>query len=593
MAANYLHGVETVEVLIGARPVQVVKSSVIALVGTAPEGPANELTLVLSERDAAQFGGKIPGFTIPQSLDAIFKQGPATVVVVNAFDKLLNTTQVFNESAVITNAKAKLVDTPVGDLVITNAPSVSGETKATATLTVTDKGTDGITTYVYAQDPYFGYFKLAQYTKISGDGTNAAVATAIAAAINAGTSGHGYSASASSAVVTVTARAGLGTSINGNWLYSYFYGTGGVVTTGANFAGGAVGSATITTYVKGVDYDVDTLGNVVLLSGSAISEGATVKASYKKLNSGSITNAQIIGDINTEGVRTGLKLFELTYDTFGFTPKIVVAPGFSQITAIATELLAAAVKYRAIAPIDAPVGTTLTQAIAGRGPAGTVGGFNTSNKRGVLCYPQAKIYDAASDSNINFPLSAFYAGVVASTDLREGYWKSPSNEEILGIVGLERTITSGINNANSEANLLNEKGIVTVFNSFGTGFRMWGNRNASFPTNTAPTSFVAVQRVADIIHESVEYAMIDYIDQPINRATIDAICETVNQFIRVLVGRGAVIDGSCTFDKSKNPDLEIAAGHLVFDLAFLPPSPAERITFNSYIDTSLLKALSA
>lgn len=592
MPANYLHGVETIEVLIGARPVQVVKSSVIALVGTAPTGSENALTLVLSERDAAQFGGKIPGFTIPQSLDAIFKQGPATVVVVNAFNKLLNTTQVFNESAVITNAKAELAYTPVGDLVITNAPSVSGETKATGTLTVTDKGTDGVTTYVYAQDPYFGYFKVAEYTKVSGDTTNAAVATAIAAAINAGTSGHGYTASASSAVVTVTVRAGLGTAANGKYMYAYAN-TGGVVSNGSYFTGGAAGSATITTYEKGVDYDVDTLGKVVLLSGSAISEGDTVKASYKRLNSGSITNAQIIGDITTEGVRTGMKLFELVYDTFGFTPKILIAPGYSHITAIATELTAAAVKYRGIAPIDAPVGTTLTQAITGRGPAGTVGGFNTSNKRTILCYPNAKVYDAASDSNINFPLSAFYAGVVASTDLREGYWKSPSNEEVLGIVALERTITSGINNANSEANLLNEKGIVTVFNSFGTGFRFWGNRNASYPTNTSPSSFVSVQRVADIIHESVEYAMIDYIDRPINRATIDAICETVNQFIRVLVGRGAVIDGSCTFDKSKNPDLEITAGHLVFDLAFLPPSPAERITFNSYIDTSLLKALSA
>ncbi len=38
MAANYLHGVETIEVENGARPVKTVKSAVIGLIGTAPMG---------------------------------------------------------------------------------------------------------------------------------------------------------------------------------------------------------------------------------------------------------------------------------------------------------------------------------------------------------------------------------------------------------------------------------------------------------------------------------------------------------------------------------------------------------------------------
>lgn len=39
MAANYLHGIETIEVERGPRAIRVVKSAVIALVGTAPMGP--------------------------------------------------------------------------------------------------------------------------------------------------------------------------------------------------------------------------------------------------------------------------------------------------------------------------------------------------------------------------------------------------------------------------------------------------------------------------------------------------------------------------------------------------------------------------
>ena len=590
MAANYLHGVETINVQKGTRPIQVVKSSVIAIVGTAPMGPVNQPTLVLSETDAAQFGEKVPGFTIPQALDAIFKQGPATIVVVNTFNNLLNTIQVFNESKTVTNNKAKLDFVPVVDMVLTNSPDTTGETKATATLTVTGIGTNGQTSTVYVQDPLYGTFALASYTKSGGDDTAAKVATSIVTAINSFTSVNGgYSASSTGAVITITARAGLGARIN-DALISI---SGTVTATTTAFAGGVYGTQTIQPYTLGVDYTVDALGNVSVISGSTIAEGTTVKASYKKLDAGSVTNAQIIGSLDANGNRTGIKVWDLIYSTYGFTPKILIAPGFSHISAIATELIASTSKFRAHCLVDAPEGATVAQAIAGRGPAGTIGGFNTSNKRAILCYPMVKVYDSVTDSNINAPLSQFAAGVMSNTDFEEGYWYSPSNHEIKGIVGLERTITAGINNASSEANLLNEKGIVTVFNSFGTGFRLWGNRAASWPSSTTPDNFIAVQRVADILAESIEYSMLEFIDKPINNATIDAIKESVNSFIRTLIGRGALIDGKCKFDRAKNPDTEIALGHLVFDIDYMPPTPAERITFNHYIDISLLKSLAA
>ncbi len=47
MAANYLHGVETIEIETGPRPVKAVKSAVIGLIGTAPCGPVNQPTLCL------------------------------------------------------------------------------------------------------------------------------------------------------------------------------------------------------------------------------------------------------------------------------------------------------------------------------------------------------------------------------------------------------------------------------------------------------------------------------------------------------------------------------------------------------------------
>ena len=57
MAANYLHGVETIEVEKGKRPVRTVKSAVIGLIGTAPIGAVNVATLTLSEKFLGETAG--------------------------------------------------------------------------------------------------------------------------------------------------------------------------------------------------------------------------------------------------------------------------------------------------------------------------------------------------------------------------------------------------------------------------------------------------------------------------------------------------------------------------------------------------------
>lgn len=466
MAVNYLHGVETIEVPQGPRAVQVVKSSVIALVGIAPMGPVNVPTLVLSPADAAQFGQMLPGFTIPQALDAIFQQGAATVVVVNVFNSTTNTATVTLESKTITDGKLKLDFAPIGDVDIFL--------------------TDGTT----------------------------------------------------------------------EW-----------------------------TGVKDTDYSLDAFGNFTALSAVA-AEALVLKFTYKKLDIGTVTTSQIIGT-NTSGVRTGTVAWELIFTTFGFYPKILIAPVFVEQLAVATALHSLESKYRAISLIDSPVGTSHAAAIAGRGPASTIN-FKTSSERAYLLHPHLKAYEADSDSNVNVPYSSFMAGVISRVDREEGYWVSPSNHEIFGIVGTEIPVTASVNDANTEANLLNEKGITTTFTGFGTGTRTWGNRSAAWPTNTEPKNFIPIRRTADIVHESLEQAMLPYIDKPLNQATIDAIRETGNAFFRTLIGRGACLPGSrCVYSAENTPE-ELALGHVTFDLVFMVPTPAERITFKSYLDINLL-----
>lgn len=88
MADQFLHGIEVIEIDDGPRPIKTVKSSVIGLVGTAPQGPVNTPTLILGSKTEAVkiFGESLPGYTIPQALDQIFDQTGAMVVVVNVAD---------------------------------------------------------------------------------------------------------------------------------------------------------------------------------------------------------------------------------------------------------------------------------------------------------------------------------------------------------------------------------------------------------------------------------------------------------------------------------------------------------------------------
>lgn len=302
--------------------------------------------------------------------------------------------------------------------------------------------------------------------------------------------------------------------------------------------------------------------------------------------------SDIVGKIEAlTGKRTGLKVFEDCYSEFGYYPKTIIAPVYGEDQVVVNEINIICKKLRAIGLVDAPIGTSVQEAIKARGE-NTIN-FNINSDRIVLCYPHLKVYDYSSQQIKLEPYSQRLAGVIAAKDIDKGYHYSPSNTNIEGIIGTEKNLTSMINDPTSEVNLLNEAGIVTVFNSYGTGFKTWGNRSSAYPSNTEPINFINIRRTADILHESVEQAMLDYIDLPIDEGLIDTICEVVNQFVRTLIGRGALIDGKCTFNSDKNPSNEIANGHLVFDLQFMPPSPAERITFESFINTDLLKALIA
>lgn len=471
MPANYLHGIESTEVERGPRAIKVVKSAVIAVVGTAPIGPVNALTLCLGESDDAQFGPELAGFSIPEALSGIHDFGAGTLIVVNVLDPAVHRSD------------------------------------------------------VVGQERQFGNNDLLKL-------------------------GHG-------ALQALTLKSADG----------------------------------LAAYTLTTDYTVNMLtGQVKRVAGGGIPANASIKADYTHADPSLVTAADIIGGVDIAGQRSGLKAFPDSYNLFGFFPKLFIAPGFSTLNSVSAELIVAADLMGGVAYIDAPIGTTVQQVIAGRGPAGTIN-FNTSSDRVRLCYPHVKVYDAATDGERLQPLSIRAAGLRAAVDNDKGYWWSSSNQELVGVIGLERNLTARVDDPDSEVNLLNEAGITTVFNSFGTGLRLWGNRTAAWPTVTHMRNFENVRRTKDIIDESIRYSSLQFVDMPITQALIDSITESVNLFGRKLIGDGALLGFECWYNPDRNPQTELELGHVLFNYKLTVPLPFERGTFETEITGEYLANL--
>lgn len=228
--------------------------------------------------------------------------------------------------------------------------------------------------------------------------------------------------------------------------------------------------------------------------------------------------------------------------------------------------------------------------MAGRGPNGVLN-FNASSERVRLCYPHVIGYDPNTNEERLEPLSVHAAALRAKIDLDKGFWWSSSNQELLGVIGVERKLSARIDDPQSEVNLLNEQGITTVFNSYGSGYRLWGNRTAAWPTVTHMRNFENVRRTGDVLNESLRYFSLQYIDMPINQALIDALLESANAYGRKLIGDGALLGYKAWFDPARNEQTELAAGHLLINYKYTPPPPLERLTYETEITSEYLATL--
>lgn len=458
MAAAFHHGTETIRIDGGSSPVYAVDGAITAIIGTAPVGPVNQLTVCQTNKDFSQFGLNLTnkGFTLPDAANIWTRYKAGIAYVVNVCDPAKHKTQIVDE-----------------------------------VLTVDSDTLTARTRFPALQD---GLYALR-------DGSNL--------------------------------------------------------------------------LVEGTAYSIDKLtGEITYLRAPT-----APRISYTYTDPTKVTEADIIGAyVAVSGKRTGMELVTEGFNRFGADAKIIIAPEYDKTATCRAALEILANKLHAIAYVNAPKGTTLSRALEGRGPMGVIN-FQTSSDRTHLFYPHV-IGLLGVES-----LATHAAGLRMKTDVEKGYWWSTSNQELLGVTGVEIGLTARADDPQSETNRLNEKGITTVFNSYGTGYRLWGNRLACFPTVSHIKNFEVAQRTGDQIDERIRRVELQYVDRPIDDALIDSLLESIRTDMAAEKG---IVGFSVDLDYGYDLVDAFSKGQVPIWYDYTPKPPGERVTNTSVMTRKYL-----
>ncbi|WP_250294775.1 phage tail sheath subtilisin-like domain-containing protein [Wolbachia endosymbiont of Oedothorax gibbosus] len=286
------------------------------------------------------------------------------------------------------------------------------------------------------------------------------------------------------------------------------------------------------------------------------------------------TIQNIIGGVNEEtGEYQGIQAFLSSESIVHVAPRILIAPQFTHQLSVdagnpvVAALIHIAEKLRSIIVADGP-NTNDEEAIKWRKSVGS--------SRVYVVDPWVRVFEEEEK-----PPSPFVAGLIAKVDSEQGFWHSPSNKEINGIVGTSRPIDFTLGDRSSRANYLNENEVTTIIHQ--NGYRLWGNRTCS---NDSKWAFLSVRRTADLINDSLLRAHLWAVDRNITKTYIDDVIEGVNSYLANLKAQGAIISGKCYATPELNTPANIASGKVYFDFEFTPPYPAEQITFRSHLVNS-------
>ncbi len=254
-------------------------------------------------------------------------------------------------------------------------------------------------------------------------------------------------------------------------------------------------------------------------------------------------------------VVAGFDKLRLAQARFGWTPRILGAPGLDKNLAVANQAIVLADRLKAFAYLPA-VGNTAADVVTYRNHFGS--------KRAMLIWPD---FGTAADPML---ATARALGMRAKIDNEIGWHRVISNIPVNGVWGISHDVDWSLQAEDTTAIYLNSKEVTTLIQR--EGYRFWGSRTCSTDTMYAFESYV---RTGDILGYSFADAMFHEIDGAVTRGKIDYILDSINQKYLQLTNEGYILGGRCWIEERDNPSASVMNGRLVIRRDFTPCPPLE------------------
>jgi len=267
--------------------------------------------------------------------------------------------------------------------------------------------------------------------------------------------------------------------------------------------------------------------------------------------------------------KSAVTAFAKAKSRFGYSPNLIIAPGFSHEDAIKGEIEKMATKLKATGIVDLKADDAAAAIVK-------MGDFGTN--RLVAAYPNVKVWDDETNAYVYEGQSARIAGMIAHTDGASefGYSDSYSNRVMIGVSGTQIDVDFELGETCTADELRSAK-ISTIIRE--SGFRAWGGETSDQDTIWQDLARV---RIFDRISQACQKGVLFAIDR--KASELYHAKRSVSELLRQLVGAKVLLGYELSWS-AKNTDATITAGKFYLDVRMQNNPIVKQLTLDFiYVD---------
>ena len=267
--------------------------------------------------------------------------------------------------------------------------------------------------------------------------------------------------------------------------------------------------------------------------------------------------------------KSAVTAFAKAKSRFGYSPNLIIAPGFSYEDAIKGEIEKMATRLKATGIVDLKADDAAAAIVK-------MGDFGTN--RLVAAYPNVKVWDDETNAYVYEGQSARIAGMIAHTDGASefGYSDSYSNRVMIGVSGTQIDVDFELGET-CTADELRAAKISTIIRE--SGFRAWGGETSDQDTIWQDLARV---RIFDRISQACQKGVLFAIDR--KASELYHAKRSVSELLRQLVGAKVLLGYELSWS-AKNTDATITAGKFYLDVRMQNTPIVKQLTLDFiYVD---------